>query len=305
MNPEIYQTKALRIQRTLSGGILTLCLCLLISCERSANVNTVNEQPRAMPTAILQTGEQPLWFQLTEEGPVHLESIEDAILSCALIPWPLALHVSFSLERADELVMVINRDGFIKFSPNGSEEGGLAMYRFSGGNYWQQYTVGGFVFYEDKPAALLYLDDIFLDSDFQIPQKRTWTFNMESNTPFPLDILALESFPAEEHWSVDTLCSGSDGLIYYRVVKKSDLYPEKRMFRTVSLSQIGEEITADVFFNFAPVKKEVIDSSLPPLPKGFVYTGTERAADSIVAFWEEQEEFYIGAAGFVVIKILK
>jgi len=254
----------------------------------------------AKPMAILQTGENPLWFQLTEDGPVHIESIEDAIFSAAFIPWPLALHVRFFLEREDELIMAVNREGFIKITPN--DAGGLAIYRFSGGNLWRQYTVGGFVFYNGLPNALLYLDNFFLDSDSSPVQQRTWSFNMESNILFPLNIPALEHFPAEEGWSADAMRLGSDGLFYYRV-RKNDSQPVTRIFRTDDLAKIGDEITAEVFFNSIQYKTEIDYSLLPQLPKGFFYTGIGKAGDSLVAFWEEQEEFFIGAAGFMVKKI--
>ena len=289
---------------------LIICVLNVVSCSRISGKNLLEgiipythtqpaARPVAKPMAILQTGEQPLWFQLTEGGPVLLESIEDAIFSAALVPWPLALHIRFFNERGGELVMAVNRDGFMKLAP-GSGTGGLAMYRFSH-DFWRRYTVGGFVFYGDKPAALLYLDDRFLDSSAPLPALRTWTFNMDSNMPFPLEIPALEFFPVEEGWSADTLRLGYDGHWYYRV-RKSGSMAEIRMLRTDDLARAGEEIFAEDFFNSAPRKTDTLYSSLPPLPEGFFYTGTGRAGDSLFASWEEQADYNIGAAGFMVIK---
>jgi len=285
-----------------------LFLCL-ISCTRNIEEASAPEQVPAhavsvwygaVPMAILQTGEFPLWFQLTEDGPAHIESIEDAINTAAFIPWPLALHVRFFLEREDELFMTINRDGFMKLAPYSGNVTGIAMYRFSGGEFWRQYTVGGFVFYDDKPAALLYLDDRFLDTTAPLPRPRTWSFNMESNRPFQLDIPALLPYSPEDGWSVDTLRLAG-GLIYYRAVRKSGSQPAMRMFRTADLNLAGEEISLNVFYSSAPRAAE-ITQSLPPLPEGFVYTGIGRTGDSLFASWEEQDNFYIGAAGFMVIK---
>jgi hypothetical protein len=42
--------------------------------------------------------------------------------------------------------------------------------------------------------------------------------------------------------------------------------------------------------------------SLPPLPEGFVYTRISLVEGVVVAAWEEQEGWNIGAAGFLVIK---
>jgi hypothetical protein len=263
------------------------------------NTSSLTARTEANPTAILRTGLNPLWFQLTENGPVRLESIEDAVYSSAFVPWPYVLHVSFFHERGDELVMVINRDGFLKVV---SETEGLVLYRFAGGDLWRQYTTGGFVFYDGRYVALLYLEDFFLISNLPLPQERTWSFNMESNTPFAFNIPALEDFPVNEKWSLDTLRTGHDGLIYYRAGRTDNQQSVKKMFRTDSLFQIGYEIPAAEFFNSIPVRNEINHSILPILPEGFVYTGMAFVGDSITAFWEEQEEFNIGAAGIVFIR---
>jgi len=287
-----------------------LLFCLVVSCTRNSGEKPAAEPPDpatavrlgAWPLAILQTGKQPLWFQLTENGPVLLESIEDAVDTAAFIPWPLALHVRFSLERAEELLLAVNRDGFIKLAPYYDNVTGVAMYRFTGGDFWRQYTLSGFVFYGDKPAAVLYLDELFLDSDAPLPKPRAWTFNMESNRPFPLDIPALRDFPPDEGWDIDVFRIGIDGLFYYRAARRKGSQPTVRMLRANDLAREGDEISLEVFQNSAPRVTDITHPSLPPLPKGFFYTGIGYAADSLFASWEEQEDFNIGAAGFVVIK---
>lgn len=284
----------------------------VISCTRSAPVNVsaapaAAEKTGARAAAILQTGEHPLWFQLTEEGPVLLETIEDAVFSAALVPWPLALHVRSFLETDNELVMAVNRDGFIKLAPSSRETKSpstqdLAMYRFSGGSFFRQYTIGGFVFYDRRPAALLYLDDRFLDSSSPLPSPRTWSFNMESNTPFPLDIPALEIFPAKDGWDADTLRPGTDGMIYYRVIKKRGS-PVTRMFRAENLSKAGKEISLEIFYGSLPRENKIPENyPLPPLPEGIIYTGAAIIGNNLFASWEEQEEYNIGAAGFMLMK---
>jgi hypothetical protein len=125
---------------------------------------------------------------------------------------------------------------------------------------------------------------------------------MESNMPFPLRIPALEIFSAEDGWEADALRYGTDGLIYYRLMKRNDISPKVLMFSTADLSQAGNEIASDVFFNSAIRKEEAFHPSLPQLPEGFFYTGIGRAGDSLFASWEEQEDFNIGAAGFVILK---
>jgi hypothetical protein len=46
---------------------------------------------------------------------------------------------------------------------------------------------------------------------------------------------------------------------------------------------------------------EIRPFTLPPLPERFVYTCIGLAGDTLFAAWEEQEDFNIGAAGFMII----
>ena len=281
-----------------------IIIFLLPSCSRSkpeSDSNTIMWYG-AYPMAILQPGKNPLWFQLTDDGPVHIEAIEDAAFSSALVPWPLTIHIRFLHETDNGVVMVVNRDGFLKLAPVSGSAQDIAIYRFSGGEYWRQYTAGGFIYYQGNPTALLYLDERFLSSDAPLPKQRTWSFNMNSNVPFPVDIPFFALFPSEEGWDIDTLRLAGDGLIYYRAAKRESSSPLVRMFRTADFEQAGNEISVDVFFGSAPKETVFSHPSLPPLPEGFVYTGIGKVNGSLFASWEEQEDFSIGAAGFVVVK---
>jgi hypothetical protein len=293
-----------RVRRFL---ITALFIFMAASCSRIKEKKPLDSVPvahtGARPAVVLKTGVIPLWFRLMEEGPVLLDSIEDAAFSAAFIPWPLALHVRFLYEKDGEIILVINRDGFIKLVPYKGAIEGITLYRFSGGDYWRQYTVGGFVFFNDNPAALLYLDDHFVSSASPPPLLRTWTFNMQSNMPFPLSVPALELYPAEEGWEADVLRYGYDGLIYYRVIKRNDAKPAVFMFSTMDLAKAGYEIQPDIFFKTALHKEEISNPLLPSLPEGFFYTGIGRVGDNLFASWEEQEDYNIGAAGFVVINV--
>jgi len=287
---------------------LFFCICVFstMSCtrvfgEKPVQETVVETSYAAEPAMILQPGRNPLWFKLTDEGPVLIETIEDVVNTVALAPWPLALHVRFSQEKDNEIVSVINRYGFMKLAVSDTFMG-IDAYTFSGGEYWRQYTVGGFIFYDDKPAALLYLDDRFLDTDAPVPNPRTWTFSMDYYYPYSIDIPVLDSFPIEEGWGADVLRHGSDGFWYYRVYRRSGSQPGIRLLRTDSLTKPGNDVTAEVFHSSAPLATEIINPSLPRLPNGFHYTWMGRVGDSLFASWEEQVEFNIGAAGFVVIK---
>jgi hypothetical protein len=246
---------------------------LLLSCVRPSVTNSpVVDEPDASsiaapfevtppmstpaalpPLAVLRSGEYPLWFQLSDAGPLLLDSIDDACFSAALVPWPLAPHVRFVLARGNELLMAVNRDGFVRFAPwdagNGAADTGL--FYFSGGEFWRQYTVGAFVFVDEQPAALLYRDDRFLDSGAALPSPRLWTFDVFSAGLEALDIPALAPFPPDEGWDADTLRPGGDGFWYYRVVKKTGPQPEMRLFRAASLGESGQAASLGAFQNSA------------------------------------------------------
>ena len=332
--------------------------------------------------AVLQAGEQPLWFQVTDEGCLLKETIEETLYSAALIPWPLAPHIRFSLAKDGELVMAVNRNGFIRFSPwDGGA--GVGLYHYPGGA-WHEYTVGALALIKDKPVALLYRDDKFYDADVPPPSPRLWTLDLYSNVPRAIALPALDAFVAEDGWDIDTLRQGDDGLWYYRAVKKNTAGAEILMLRSSDLALAGERITLGSFQNAAlpgtlsaspePLGKlltalfdesdckaiavvspdfqstrtyatdrespaiagfyanqsddsqavfllatfpdgntilatQQADSTvsisrfaLPPLPEGFVYTGIGVIMDTIVASWEEQDGYSIGAAGFMVLK---
>ena len=310
--------------RNLSKYIFVIAIfIILLSCEKktaekSEDINNIDETQElvtwsgAWPMVILQAGEYPLWFTLTEDGPLHIDSIEEAVNKNALIPWPYALHILYLTETDDGLIMTVNRDGFLKIKRNDDGNNGIALYRFSGGNYWKQFTVGGFVFYDGNPAALLYFDDLFIDNAASSQNalasqfSRTWSFNMNSNIPYPVEIPILNLFPEDEGWVIETLRQGSGGYFYCKAVRKNSMRNEVKMFRVRDLSQTNasavSEISSEIFYSSAPGDSDFFHPRLPPLPEGFAYTGIGNAADSLFASWEEQTDYSIGAAGFVVIK---
>jgi len=74
------------------------------------------------------------------------------------------------------------------------------------------------------------------------------------------------------------------------------------MFRTVNLDQSGAEIPIEMFFNSIPRKTDITHPLLPQLPEGFFYTNLGFVGDSLFVSWEEQQDYSVGAAGFLVIK---
>jgi hypothetical protein len=372
---------------------VALLLCLLLSCTRSADKGSEAVDPSPAltvpsprPSAIVQAGEYPLWFQLGGAGPVPIDTIEDACFSAALVPWPLAPHVRFMLAQGNDLLMAANHEGLIRFAPQG--EGRMGLYRFSGGEFWRQYTLGAFVIFDTQPAALLYRDDRFIDSDAPLPSPRLWTFDLSSTALKTLTMPALDMFAPENGWDIDALRRGGDDQWYFRAVKKNATQPELRMLSSGDLVQEGTQVSLGTFQNTAlpqplsaapyPLREMLTDIlglsgcgvaaivspefqttrlfeadkenapskegdtifgfysgnmdshpvgaslaaiqangsglhitsgqsirrfSLPSLPEGFYYTGIGLCGDTIIASWEEQDEYSIGAAGFMVIRL--
>jgi len=259
--------------------------------------------------AILKTGEHPIWFILTDSGPVHIESIEDAVSIMAFVPWPYAPHIRFLHKIEDSLVMAVNRYGFLKVKPDDKIEDvnqSLVLYRFPAADVFRENTVGGFINYDNKPTAVLYTDTRFLDTVTSPVLQRTWSFNMDSNTPFSVQIPVLQLFPENEGWNIDTLRYGNDGFYYFRAVKTSGLSPSVRMFRKSDLSNtasFGDEISHQAFFSSIIRYENIPHEILPPLPDGFIYALVEQVNGNIFAVWEEFQDYSIGAAGFMVIRI--
>jgi hypothetical protein len=232
---------------------VVLLSCLLFSCIRGKDAVGVQQgESKARPLAVLQAGKYPLWFQFTDDGPVLIDSIEEACFSAAFIPWPLARHISFILARDDELMMAVNRDGFICLSPwqSGKEENdGIGLYHISGGEYWQRYTTGAFFLLgeERKPLALLYRDDRFVDSDQPVPLIRLWTFDLQAALPYTTSMLLLDAFPPEEGWNIEAFRRGPDAYLYFRVFRKTEAQPEIRMLKADGFSTPGEQVSLGAF----------------------------------------------------------
>ena len=370
--------------------IFFFLFCVFFSCTkpeekklRTSDTETGIIQNILQPIAKIQAGEYPLWFQVTKNGPELLETIENACFSAALIPWPIAPHIRYILALDDSITFAVNCEGFIHFSLDKSER--IDMFRISGGEFWQQYTVGAFFAYEKQPVALLFLDDIFIDSDSLPPSPRLWTYTLYSSFPESVDIPVMNLFPAEEGWNIDMFQYKGDGFWYYRAKNKNNAPPiQWRRFDSFNNAEInlngGEKITIGVFRNvdipeplsaapaplqellkeletsncgiasvicakfpnvrnfsisenknaFAAFYSEKTDASfllaadpmgkaffcktengsapsvyefnLPVLPDAFIYTGICLINDTIIAAWEEQEGYSIGAAGFMVIR---
>jgi hypothetical protein len=213
------------------------------------------------------------------------------------------------------LYIAVNQDSLLVAALQGPAplEGGspedIGLYRISGTTaatgYWESYTVGNLFLYDDKPSVFFYRDDRFADPAPLAPAPPVLSLGSFAGLPLNLrglDIPALAAFPLVEGWEPDILRSGADGRWYFRVFREKNGGRETRYFRSESISLPAEEISAGTYRNSQALVEEGADSGLPPLPENFVYSHVARLGDLVFASWEEQEDYNIGAAGFMVFK---
>jgi hypothetical protein len=202
--------------------------------------------------ALLQGGENPLWFELGEQGPALIPSPEEASLS-PFVPWPLARRVAGIISQEDQgqdrVILGVNREGFLAFVPWADDSGdetsaanaGIALYRIDHGAYWKDYSVESLFVYDGIPAALLYRDDFFIDSGLPPPSPRVWGLGP---APEELFIPAFQGLPPEEGWDIESLREGPDGGWHYRAVRKGGARGGIGYFRAGDLSLLGMPSTA-------------------------------------------------------------
>ncbi|MDR2375020.1 MAG: hypothetical protein LBD96_01125 [Treponema sp.] len=281
--------------------------------------------PEAL-VALLRPAETPLWFEvsavptaaavsdgaaLLPEGPRHIKSPAESEL-VPFTPWPLAPHVAATLAGGELLYLAVNRDSLLAIVP--LEGGDLGLYRFAATDYWELYTVGNLFLYGDMPALFFYRDDNFTEPTAPPPAPPVLALDSPpagtaagTAALVPLAIPALAGIA--EGWETDILRQGTDGLWYYRELRRINGGRELRYFRSPGLAWPGEEVGAGTYRDAqapgGPAEIPEERETLPPLPENFVYTHVNRLGNYVVAAWEEQEDYSIGAAGFMVLRRVK
>jgi hypothetical protein len=219
--------------------------------------------------------------------------------------------VAGALVGEEVLYLAVNRDSLLALVP--LEGGDLGLYRFTGADavsgaaYWESYTVGNLFLFDDRPALFFYRDDHFAELSAPPPDPPVLALDSPPAALVPLAIPALAGLA--EGWEADILRQGADGLWYYRELRRVDGGGEFRYFRGPDLSRPGEQIGVETYRSAqapgGPEDPAGEGESLPPLPENFVYTQVKRLGNHLVAAWEEQADYSIGAAGFMVLRPAK
>jgi hypothetical protein len=228
------------------------------SSSRNTSPAEAETEAEALPAwealAILKTGENPLWFELGEDGPALISSPAEAGLG-DYKPWPLSRHIAGMLSWEDSLVLASNRDGFIILDPR--PDGGITLYRAFDPAYWDAYSIASFYVFEEKPTILLYRDDFFSDPARPLSAPAL-SLDWDSNVPIPVDVPFLQSPVEGDNWEPVALMRGPDGSWYGRWTQPGAERPQSRYLRASSLADYGVSVSVDAYRNAAqpePVSK--------------------------------------------------
>jgi hypothetical protein len=204
---------------------------------------------------LLQSGENPLWFELGEQGPVLISSPEEAPLR-PFAPWPLTKRVAGIAGQDDRIILGINQEGFLAFVPWAEEEsGGIALYRIDNNALWQDYSVASLFVFDSKPAALLYRDDYFIDRHIPPPSPRVWGLDHDTGMR-GLYVQAFEDLSPEDGWDLEDLRQGPDDRWHYRAILKSG-----------GLQGMGYFSAGDLALPGAPSTQEALQNASRPRPR--------------------------------------
>jgi hypothetical protein len=183
------------------------------------------------------------------------------------------MRIAGILGREDRIILGINREGFLAFTPWAEEErGGIALYRIDNSAYWKDYSVESLFVFDSKAAAMLYRDDYFIDSSLPPPSPRVW--GLDPNTGMKeLIVEAFEDLPPEDGWDLEALRQGPDNRWHYRAIRKSGSLRGIGYFSAGDLSQPGETSTQEAMRNAsrprpqdqapAPLR-QVLEAALAP-----------------------------------------
>ena len=211
------------------------------------NMQKGNQNLSWSSLALLEAGENPIWFELRQDGPQQIESPGAASLS-PYLPWPHALFAPDMAVWDGFIVMTINRDGFLALGPTNNSASAM-LFHIPANGLWDIYTADTLFIWENKPAILLYQNDFFTEPGDPVLKPQVYTLARESSTPLAVSVPALEIYPLDGLWEADALHRGTGGLWYYRFKEKGVDHGRTAYYRAVDLSSIGERISVSDWRN--------------------------------------------------------
>ena len=232
--------------------ILLLISILNFSCSNKKKNEFVDKSespsqvgPAWQALAQLNSGENPLWFELGANGPSLINSPASASLA-DFSPWPFARYITGMRLWDSFLVMAVNRNGFIILGAR-ADAASAYLYRSTLGEPWKNYTAESFFSFNGKPAILLYRNDFFSASNLPLPKPQVFVLDKSNPAPLAVSVPAFENFPSG--WDVEVIHRGSDGLWYFRVKDKNTNEGETAYYKTGNLSSTGEKISMGEWWN--------------------------------------------------------
>lgn len=246
---------------------LFAALALFASCQAQEAVF----QPEAVTAAsyawhtmaFLETGENPIWFELSEAGPVQIGSPASASLT-PFTPWPHSRHITGIMLWEGFLVMAVNTDGFLVLGPaipSGITAASVAASAATNAvgtfgqqtprltqtalrrvaapeyEYWTPYTIGSFFLWRDQPAVLLYRNDFFTSLYPESPRLPVFALDKSISVPIGVEVPALKYFPPGINWEPETLWRGHSGYWYFRMREKGAFLNRTAYFRSRDLER--------------------------------------------------------------------
>jgi hypothetical protein len=203
--------------------------------------------------AILKTGKNPLWFELSGDGPRLISSPEEAAL-IPYTPWPLSRYIAGMIPWDGDLVLAANRGGFFVLDP--LAEGGAVLYSVLDPARWDLYAVSALFMYGNRPVVLLYRDAFFSAPQAPPPDPPFFVLSRDSPVPVAVKFPILDSLPENSAgnsaaWELNSLRPGRDGFWYGRRTQTGGPRPETVYFRTADLSREGEKVSSGEYRNSA------------------------------------------------------
>ncbi|MDR1178414.1 MAG: hypothetical protein LBK64_06270 [Spirochaetaceae bacterium] len=231
-------------------GILVLLVFAAagISCGKTEDPPERGEGGRwdtDEPDLILVSGANPLWFEFGDTGPLHIDGPLAASVP-PYAPWPLSRHGAGLLAGDGELVLAVNRSGFIVFRPRSGQR--LALYALTDRDYWSRFSVAALFPFEEQAAALLYRDDFFSDTPGgALPDPRVFALNRDYPAMEALKVPAFASLAPSGGWDVEQLELGNDRRWYFRGVRKNTEQGARNYYAVSDLSAAPEPSSIGAF----------------------------------------------------------